>query len=221
MNSISIKIENGQLITSENESTGYKSTGFRSTGNHAAGNRSTGDCSSGPGSTGDSSTGVRSTGRNSTGDGSTGCHSTGECSTGLGSTGCRSTGHYSTGSYSTGHWSINQRSTGNFSVKFCPYEMFDKPCTKEEFCCAKPDWLKFEVTKWIYADDMTEAEKDDFLDHETTRGYLKVIPYREAARESWDKASKEEKIATRKLPNFDDEIFQQIFGFSALDENNK
>lgn len=96
--------------------------------------------------------------------------------------------------------------------------MFNKKCTFEEFICEKANWLYFSPLEWIYKEDMTEKEKEDNETYKTTGGYLKEISYKEAAKLAWDKASYKEKEQTRKLPNFDDEIFKEIFGFSAIND---
>lgn len=53
---------------------------------------------------------------------------------------------------------------------------------------------------------------------ETCGGFIKTIPYKEAFRIAWDKASKEEHEKLLKLPNWNNEIFKEITGIDAEDE---
>jgi hypothetical protein len=93
--------------------------------------------------------------------------------------------------------------------------MFNKICSEEEFYSHKPDWLYFKLHKWISENDMTDQEKIDNPKFYVAKGYLKKFEYKEAAQLAWDGASKEEKEDTLRLPNFDADIFYQIFGMDV------
>ena len=173
----------------------------------------------GNGSTGNYSTGNYSTGNYSTGNGSTGNYSTGHGSTGNYSTGNGSTGNYSTGNYSTGHrstgnWSTSNYSTGHFSTEdYSGFGCFDKPCTLEEWDAAyKPSWLYFNLIGWVLEDDMTDEEKKANPTYDTTGGYLKVYDYKGAFQASYNRATREEQLRIKELPNFDADKFYQISG---------
>ena len=166
-------------------------------------------------STGHRSTGDRSTGSCSTGDWSTGDRSTGSCSTGDYSTGDRSTGNCS-----TGHWSTSYYSTGHFSTEdYSGFGCFDKPCTSEEWNSAyKPSWLYFNLTEWVSKDDMTDQEKATNPTYDTTGGYLKVYDYKAAFQASYNKATREEQLRVKELPNFDADKFYEISGIRIDEE---
>jgi hypothetical protein len=71
---------------------------------------------------------------------------------------------------------------------------------------------------------MSDKEKTAFPTYVTTGGYLKEKSYVEAWRESWDKASLEDKKKVLSLPNWDNDIFKEISGIDVLQEigvNNK
>jgi hypothetical protein len=194
-------------------------TGNGSTGHWSTGSWSTGDRSTGNGSTGDWSTGSWSTGDRSTGGWSTGSWSTGHRSTGNGSTGYYSTGDWSTGHRSTGGWSTSNYSTGHFSTEdYSGFGCFDKPCTLEEWHAAyKPSWLYFNLIEWLSEDDMTDEEKEANPTYHTTGGYLKVYNYKEAFQASYNRATREEQLRIKELPNFDADKFYQISGI-RIDE---
>ena len=169
--------------------------------------------------TGNGSTGHWSTGNWSTGNWSTGGGSTGNWSTGNWSTGGGSTGNGSTGDWSTGSWSTSNYSTGHFSTEdYSGFGCFDKPCTLEEWNSAyKPSWLYFDLTKWVPECDMTDEEKESNPTYDTTGGYLKVYNYKEAFQASYNRATREEQLRIKELPNFDADKFYQISGI-RIDE---
>ena len=64
---------------------------------------------------------------------------------------------------------------------------------------------------------MTDAEKNDHPECDTIGGYLKEKDYKEAFRESFENAKKDDgwQDQLKKLkaiPNFDDKIFEEISG---------
>ena len=65
---------------------------------------------------------------------------------------------------------------------------------------------------------MTDKEKEAYPSYVTTGGYLKCYPSLKAAYiEAWEKADKEDRDKTFKLPNFDPVVFEEIFGFNPCD----
>ena len=167
-------------------------------------------------------TGYNSTGNNSTGNNSTGDRSTGYSSTGYRSTGDNSTGNNSTGDNSTGDWSISDYSTGHFStIDYSGFGAFNKPCTLKQWSEAeRPVWLHFVLTEWIGIDNMSEEEKENNPNYKTTDGYLKVYEYQEAFQKSYNKASREDQLKIKELPNFDADVFFEISGI-RIDDTNK
>lgn len=152
---------------------------------------------------------------------STGDYSTGDYSTGYRSTGDYSTGIRSTGDYSTGDYSISCYSVGHFSTEdYSGYGCFDQPCTKEEWDNAlKPAWLFFNLTDWVSEEDMTDTEKKENPTYTTVGGYLKVFDYKQAFQDSYNKATREEQLLIKKLPNFNAHKFFQISGIKINDES--
>ena len=76
--------------------------------------------------------------------------------------------------------------------------------------------MYFDLTVWVSHDTATDEEKEEHkIDIETCGGFTKAIPYKEAFRRAWDKASKEEHKKLLALPNWDNEIFKEISGIDA------
>lgn len=68
---------------------------------------------------------------------------------------------------------------------------------------------------WIWASEMNEKEKEDNPKYETTDGYLKTIPYKEAWANLWGNLSDDDKNVFTSLPNFSSEIFEDITGIKV------
>lgn len=71
------------------------------------------------------------------------------------------------------------------------------------------------VIEWIYSEDMTDEEKEEHSEHETTGGYLKVHDESECGQIWWDGLSEQNRDIIRALPNFDAEIFEQCTGINV------
>ena len=68
------------------------------------------------------------------------------------------------------------------------------------------------VVEWICLDDMTDEEKFNHPDYETTGGYLKVTDKRSCATDWWNGLPKDDKDEIKSLPNFDFSIFCECVG---------
>ena len=140
---------------------------------------------------------------------------TGKDCTGLCNTGNWNTGNYNTGNYNTGNWN-----TGFFNTDEPFVRSFNKPTTMRmnEFRNIKGvkvlAW-NYENSWWIYSDNMTDEEKAAHPEHETTGGYLKTIPLKEACAMMWERLSNKEKKAVRNIPNFNAKLFKKITGIEA------
>ena len=72
--------------------------------------------------------------------------------------------------------------------------------------------IQHNVLEWIWSDDMTDEEKEQHPEYETTGGYLKELDESECGQIWWDSLSDHEKDVIKSLPNFDSEIFEQVTG---------
>ena len=166
--------------------------------------------------TGNANTGINNTGHWNTGDLNTGDRNTGHRNAGHRNAGHWNTGHLNTGDLNTGHWNKTNYSTGFFNTKEGTVRIFNKNSglTHNEFFAkySIPSCLYFDITKWIDFSDMTEEEKSSHPKAETCGGYLKALGYKEAAIASISKASEADKDLIRALPNYDPNIFEEIFG---------
>ena len=94
--------------------------------------------------------------------------------------------------------------------------IFNKPAKRSDWHNAdKPDWIYVCLTEWVCEEDMKDSEKEAFPSYVTTGGYLKCYTsLKHAYIEAWEKASDDDKEKTFKLPNFDIEVFKEVFGFT-------
>ena len=65
---------------------------------------------------------------------------------------------------------------------------------------------------WVYANSMTDEEKKANPKYETTDGYLKVIPMKEAWKNFWHNLTDANKKLFTSLENFDSATFFEITG---------
>jgi hypothetical protein len=139
----------------------------------------------------DSNTGAWNTGIWNSGDSNAGACNAGNCNSGSRNTGDRNTGDWNAGNWNSGDWN-----SGNFNTHDGTMYMFNKPLPKDfDLSSIKyPDFLFFPL------------EKD---------------PYKETARKAWNNATREDQEKVLKLPNFDNDIFEQIFGINVINELKK
>ena len=204
-----------------NKNTGNSNTGNSNTGNNNIGSNNTGSFNTGNCNSGAYNTGVYNTGDNNTGDLNTGNHNTGDWNTGCYNTGHCNVGDYNIGDWNVGDWNIANYSNGLFNTKPKTIYIFDNPSN-----WTLEDWFNsdvrkilngnFKLAKWICKEDMTNEEKEQHPEYETTGGYLKVFEFKEACKNMWDSLTDDEKhrVITG-LPNFDADKFEQITGINV------
>ena len=70
----------------------------------------------------------------------------------------------------------------------------------------------------IYEGDMTNREKEEHPEYQTTGFYLKELSQKEMAekrQQCWDKLSQKEKEIVMAIPNFDKAIFKETTGIDV------
>jgi hypothetical protein len=217
-----------------NQNTGNHNTGNRNTGNHNTGKHNTGDINTGNQNTGDQNTGSwntsdHNTGDSNTGDSNTGDWNTGDSNTGDWNTGDSNTGNWNTGNWNTGSWNTGSWNAGDQNTGYCnsitPDDclIFNKPGRRSDWDAAKkPRWMLASLTQWIDENDMTDKEKSAYPTYVTLGGYLKCFPdLRAAFIDAWEKATPEDRALTEKLPNFDPDVFAEVFGFNPFKKPTK
>ena len=191
--------------------TGKGCTGLCNSGNRNSGNRNSGDCNSGNRNSGNRNSGNRNSGNRNSGD-----WNSGDCNSGN-----RNSGDWNSGDCNSGDWNKCSFSNGCFNTVSPKIYLFNKPSE-----WTYQDWLNSEaryllnqipgdVLEYIYLSDMTDEEKAEHPEAETTGGYLKILDNSECAVIWWRGLSDRQKAVITAIPNFDKEIFKQITGIDV------
>ena len=150
----------------------------------------------------------------------TGYGNSGNCNSGNWNSGNWNSGNCNSGNWNSGNWNSTDYSSGFFNSKPCDIIIFNKPCglSREELLNnigIKAMNRKYENNWWIYSNNMTEEEKETHPEHETTGGYIKTIPFKDACKLMWSNLTDDEKDAVKELPNFDANVFEEITGIKV------
>jgi hypothetical protein len=216
--------------------TGFSNTGYHNSGNRNSGNRNTGYHNSGNRNSGNRNSGHRNSGYRNSGDCNSGNYNSGDWNSGYRNSGDRNSGNYNSGNHNSGHSNTGFHNSGNWNSgdwNSCggssgyfnsdepkTIRVFNKPCDRKTWEDAiKPDFIHFDLCDWVPSNHMTDDEKNEHPEHETTGGYLKQYTYREAWKRAWETASDHDKRLLYSLPNFDPVVFEEISGIDVTQDN--
>ena len=160
------------------------------------------------------------------GNGCTGlCNSgdwnSGDCNSGDWNSGNRNSGNWNSGNWNSGDCNNTNFSNGCFNTVEPTIHLFNKPSS-----WTYRDWLNSEarymmnqiqgdILEWIYLSDMTDEEKQEHPEAETTGGYLKELDNSECAVIWWRSLNQRQKDVIMAIPNFDKAIFKEITGIDV------
>ena len=162
--------------------------------------------------------GDRNSGDRNSGNRNSGNWNTGDWNSGDWNSGNWNTGDWNSGNWNTGDWNNTSFSSGCFNTQEAKILMFNKPSdwTFRDWVNSDARYLLNQIRKnvveWINFSDMTDEEKKNHPEAETTGGYLKVLDESENAQIWWDDLDEYNREIIKALPNFDKEIFEQIVG---------
>ncbi len=189
--------------------TGKGCSGYRNSGHGNSGHRNSGDRNSGHRNSGD-----WNSGHWNSGNWNSGHRNSGHGNSGHWNSGHWNSGHWNSGDWNSGHWNSGHRNSGYFnSTNPKNIRIFNKECDIDTWDRSeKPNFIYFNLTKWIDFDKMDSVEKKNNPKAETCGGYLKTLSYKEAWAESYAKATPKDIELLKKLPNFDADVFFEISG---------
>ena len=81
--------------------------------------------------------------------------------------------------------------------------------------CRLMNRIDFRPTGWIWSNEMSDAEKAEHPEHETTGGYLKIRDNTDCCKEWWNGLLQNEKQVIMSIPNFDADKFLLITGINV------
>ena len=208
------------IVNTGKACTGISNRGNRNSGDWNSGDCNSGDCNSGHENSGDYNSGNRNSGNRNSGDWNSGDCNSGNWNSGNWNSGNWNSGDWNQGDFCTGDFNITNHETGCFCTEEHNRKIrfFDK-----ESDMTFREWrnseayrilcrIRFEPTRWICSDDMTDEEKAAHPEYETTGGYLKELDTDKAFLAWWDSLNVVEKNIIKSIPNFDAEKFFQITG---------
>ena len=205
------EIPREELNKYNNRNSGDLNSGDWNSRNSNSGNWNSGDWNSGNCNSGNCNSGSFNSGNMNSGN----CNS-GNCNSGDLNSGDWNSGNRNSGNWNSGDWNSGDRNIGFFNSNSPLVRIFNKETNISRDNINFPSFLYFDLTVWVSHDTATDEEKEVHkIDIETCGGFLKTIPYKEAFRIAWDKASKEEHEKLLKLPNWNNEIFKEITGIDA------
>ena len=138
--------------------------------------------------------------------------------TGKACTGLCNSGDCNSGDWNSGDWNKASNVAGCFNTQSRKLKFFDKETemTFEQWKNSEACWLMnridFRPADWIWSNEMSDVEKIEHPEHETTGGYLKIRDNTDACTEWWNGLSKNEKQVIMNIPNFDADKFFNITG---------
>ena len=179
---------------------GCNNSGYYNSGDYNSGNYNSGDYNSGY-----RNSGYRNSGYRNSGDYNSGDYNSGDYNSGYYNSGYRNSGDYNSGYRNSGWFNTNEPKMRFFNK--------DSDLTYSEFSSklsfVYPD---LKITAWVELNDLPTDKQSEFA--KQMGGLLKTLTYKEAWTEYWNRASKEDKEWFTKLPNFSEEIFEEITGIS-------
>ena len=168
--------------------------------------------------TGVDNTGDYNSGYYNSGYYNSGYYNSGYYNSGDYNSGDYNSGDYNSGDYNSGDYNSGYRNSGIFNTDEPKMRSFNKESeyTYTEFR-NKFGWndIVLPVTARITKDGMTDEEKKEVDGWEQMGGYLKTLSYKDAWKEGWENAKKEQKEWYLSLPNFDPAIFKEITGIDV------
>ena len=149
--------------------------------------------------------------REITGDEKQNLINSGDWNSGGRNSGDRNSGYGNSGNWNSGNWN-----SGYMNTTTPPVRIFNRETDVSIEDIHFPDLFYFDLTIFVSYDTATDEEREKHKkDIETCGGFLKTIPYKEAWRKSWDKASDADRRKVLELPNWDNEVFKEISGIDV------
>ena len=196
-------------------------TGKDCTGSRNSGNWNSGDCNSGSRNSGNWNSGNWNSGNCNSDNCNSGNWNSGNCNSGNWNSGNWNSGNCNSGNCNSGDCNSASNCVGCFNTISQPLMFFDKPSSltfgqwRNSDACRLLSGIEFSPTEWICSDNMTDVEKKNHPEHETTGGYLKIRDNGKCCVEWWAGLTDCEKEIIKAIPNFDSEKFYQITGIKV------
>lgn len=171
--------------------------------------------------TGKGCTGRCNSGNRNSGNRNSGNWNSGNCNSGNHNSGNCNSGNCNSGDWNSGDWNKCSFSNGCFNTTSPKIYLFNKPSSwtyrdwlNSEACCLI-ERISDNVVQWVQYSNMTDEEKAEHPEAETTDGYLKKLDNSECTVLWWRNLSDCQKAIITAIPNFDKAIFKEITGIDV------
>ena len=149
----------------------------------------------------------------------------GDMNSGYRNSGDRNSGDMNSGDRNSGDWNSGDMNSGIFCTEKNPkIKMFDKNSdwTMDDWNSSMArrimERCPYTHSDFIWADDMSDDEKEKHPEHETIGGYIKTSVVTDKDKKKWwDNLSSEDKQEIYNLPNFDAEKFKSCTGIDCTE----
>ena len=206
---------------SGDHNSGNCNSGNRNSGNRNSGNRNSGNRNSGNWNSGNCDSGNRNSGNRNSGNWNSGNCNSGNRNSGNWNSGNWNSGNCNSGDWNSGDWNKCSFSNGCFNTTSPKIYLFNKPSSwtyrdwlNSEACCLI-ERISDNVVQWVQYSNMTDEEKAEHPEAETTDGYLKKLDNSECTVLWWRNLSDCQKAIITAIPNFDKAIFKEITGIDV------
>ena len=131
------------------------------------------------------------------------------------------TGFCNSGNRNSGDWNKTSFSNGCFNTVEPKIYLFNRPSdwTYRDWLNSKARYLLNQMDcdhlEWIWAENMTNAEKSAHQEHKTTGGFLRKVTVAENGLIWWRSLNQHERSVILNMPNFDKAIFKEITGIDV------
>jgi hypothetical protein len=202
---------------------GNRNAGRNNSGNCNSGHYNSGDCNSGHYNSGDCNSGHYNSGSDNSGARNSGSYNSGDWNSGDYNLGDWNSGNCNSGNSNSGDWNKTNYSSGFFCTEEPNVLFFDKESdwTHDEWKRSVARTLldtmpRYVTDTYIWLSDMTDEEKREHPEAQTTGGYIKSVAATNADRQKWwDELSAIDKKKILDLPNFDAKKFKEITGVTV------
>ncbi len=203
---------------------GDYNAGDYNAGDYNAGDCNAGDCNSGNCNSGSYNSRSYNSGNYNAGSYNSGNYNAGSYNSGSYNSGNCNSGSWNSGNCNSGSWNTTDYSNGCFNTVQQRIFLFNKlsDWTMKDWRSSKARTILYDMMvspiQKIDEKDMTDKEKEEHPEYQTTGFYLKKLSLEEIAEERqkcWNELSQEQKDIVMAIPNFDKEIFKETTGIDV------
>jgi len=174
----------------------------------------TGRHNSGDGNSGNRNSGYANSGYANSGDGNSGNRNSGDWNSGNRNSGNRNSGDWNSGNRNSGYANSGDGNSGVFCTAQPKLTFFDAPSdvTYDQFVRSEAYDIMCRIRHniWVWSSDMTDDEKKEHPEHETTGGFIRRHDLKTSFGTWWNELDDRQRGTIKALPNFDAAKFEII-----------